>query len=535
MLAPAATGACCVTVGGSAISSWLDSTSGGCMRAGRLTSVVVTLRSCRQLYAWSPQRPGTHSCNDMLTLASGQPAPASPSVASSIGEGWVLTAYSRVTVVSGQRKVDLALPSALPVADVVPQVLRYCLPPGEASDTAWTLARLGGVPLSLNQTLAEAGVLDGEVLELRGQSSSVRPALVEDVRDALEDTVDAAGGWWNSRTTVTFALGVGAVALAFLAGAVWLDLAVVDGDRSIRIAASVAAALTALALTAWAGLVSHAWTAQLCAGVAMAWGYLTGDGVAEALGAEAPTQLVLAMALVGLVAGAARGVTAAATPHLAAATVLVTTGVAVAVVQLAGVDTAQVHRVAPVACLLAVGVAPRLSLSVGGLASADYRVRHAGVLSDQQLVSRQRQSNGLLVGSTVGIALVVVWGSLHLTASESGWDRYLAVSVGFVALLRSRVFSRVQHLLALRVAAVIVLAAQLLRLTDDLPALQPWLVVLCSLGILALVALSSLQMSDITRARVKRVLNVVEFLLVVDMVVLTCGAVGLFATFSEVV
>jgi len=217
----------------------------------------------------------------------------------------VLTAYSRVTVVSGQRKVDLALPSALPVADVVPQVLRYCLPPGEASDTAWTLARLGGVPLSLNQTLAEAGVLDGEVLELRGQSSSVRPALVEDVRDALEDTVDAAGGWWNSRTTVTFALGVGAVALAFLAGAVWLDLAVVDGDRSIRIAASVAAALTALALTAWAGLVSHAWTAQLCAGVAMAWGYLTGDGVAEALGAEAPTQLVLAMALVGLVAGAA--------------------------------------------------------------------------------------------------------------------------------------------------------------------------------------------------------------------------------------
>src|SRR4051812_47936662 len=110
--------------------------------------------------------------------------------------GQVLTAYSRVTVVSGARKVDLALPSALPVADVVPQVLRYCVPDGEQQrPTAFTLARLGGLPLSLNQTLAEAGVLDGEVLELRSDGASVRPALVEDVRDALEDSVDAAGGW----------------------------------------------------------------------------------------------------------------------------------------------------------------------------------------------------------------------------------------------------------------------------------------------------------------------------------------------------
>ncbi len=40
----------------------------------------------------------------------------------------MLTSYSRVTVVSGTRRVDLALPSALPVADVVPQVLRFCAP-----------------------------------------------------------------------------------------------------------------------------------------------------------------------------------------------------------------------------------------------------------------------------------------------------------------------------------------------------------------------------------------------------------------------
>ncbi|MGH3425758.1 MAG: EsaB/YukD family protein, partial [Nocardioidaceae bacterium] len=75
----------------------------------------------------------------------------------------MLTAYSRVTVVTAERKVDLALPTSLPVADVVPQVLRYCAPPdGTDKPTAWTLARIGGQPLAFNQTLSDAGVLDGD-------------------------------------------------------------------------------------------------------------------------------------------------------------------------------------------------------------------------------------------------------------------------------------------------------------------------------------------------------------------------------------
>lgn len=446
----------------------------------------------------------------------------------------MLTAYSRVTVVSGQRKVDLALPSALPVADVVPQVLRYCVPPGQSEPTSWTLARLGGVPLSLTQTLAEAGVLDGEVLELRGEATSVRPALVEDVRDALEDSVDASGGWWTPRTTVTFACVVTAVVLALLAGATWFQSGALRAVGWDAVTVSLISAATALALTAWASFVAPSWTAQVCAAVAMAWAYLAGASIGEVVGLGPQTQLLLAGLLVALAAGAARAFTAAAIPHVAAAVVLVLTAVAVAVAELAQVDPAQVRRAAPVLCLLAVGIAPRVSLSVGGLASADYRVRHAGRLSDVQLVSRYRQSNGLLIGATVGVALVVVWGSLHLTASDNPWDRYLAISVGLVALLRSRVFSRVQHLVALRVAGVVVLAVQLLRLSDDVPRLRPWLVVLYAVGGAALVAVSSLQMSDITRARVKRLLNLLEFLLVVDMVVVACGALGVFAELGDV-
>ncbi|MFY0405574.1 hypothetical protein, partial [Solicola sp. PLA-1-18] len=57
---------------------------------------------------------------------------------------------------------------------------------------------------------------------------------------------------------------------------------------------------------------------------------------------------------------------------------------------------------------------------------------------------------------------------------------------------------------------------------------RPWLVP-AAVGVLALaVGTSTLGMSDITRARLKRVLNVVEFLVVVDLLVLLAGALGVY-------
>src|SRR5262249_59890084 len=104
--------------------------------------------------------------------------------------------------------------------------------------------------------------------------------------------------------------------------------------------------------------------------------------------------------------------------------------------------------------MLAAGVLPRLTLSVGGLASADYRVRHAGRITGDSLASRYRQSNWMLIGGLVGFALVVVWGCYWLTFSTGSWDRYLALSIGAAALLRSRGYSRTPHLVPFRGAPV---------------------------------------------------------------------------------
>ena len=155
----------------------------------------------------------------------------------------MLTAYSRVTVVTPDRSVDLALPSALPLSEVLPQLMHFVAPDGtDGVPATWALGKVGGASLLLSQTLAEAGVLDGDVLELRAGQDEVRAAVVEDVRDAVEDSVDASGGVWTTLTTASFAVVtasvvLGSLALATLAAAgvrgdSWLDRTRIPGHRA---------------------------------------------------------------------------------------------------------------------------------------------------------------------------------------------------------------------------------------------------------------------------------------------------------------
>lgn len=441
----------------------------------------------------------------------------------------MLTAYSRVTVMTSERKVDIALPSALPMADVVPQVLRYCAPDSHDGQlTSWTLARLGGQPLALTQTLTDAGVLDGDVLELRAQHNDVRPAMVEDVRDSVEDNADAAGGAWASRTTVTFVLLAGATLLSVVAAILLVRPALLDAEGARLLVSVVAATLVLVGMAAWAAYFAHEWVAQVCTAVAMVWGALTGLAFGDELGLEPAVTLILAVTLVTFVAGVVRLITPAAMGHLAAAVVLLVAGVAEGIGDLSSVDLAQIYRVLPVAGLLASGVIPRLSLSVGGLASADYRVRHVGQMTTRRLRARYRQSNAILIGGLVATAGVILWSSYQLTISTNPWDRYLALSVGVAAILRSRVYSRVQHMVAFRAVGIAIVALQLVRLSDDLRPLRAWLILVMIGAIILAVGISTLEMSQITRARVKRILNIVEFLVIVDVIVLMCGALGVF-------
>lgn len=451
----------------------------------------------------------------------------------------VLTAYSRVTVITAERMADLALPSALPIADVLPQMMRFLAPDHErgADPTSWTLSRLGGGLLPLSQTLADLGVVDGDVLELRPREQEVRPLVVEDVRDAVEDSVEAAGGVWSRRTTASYAVLTGAVVLAAL-GLGGLVALLLGSPRWLHdlagIPAAVLATLALGAATWWSGRYARLLDAQVAGASAMLWGAVLGLGIGASIGADTPVRLLLAVAGQALVAGALQLVSLLVRGHGATGAVLLAAGIADAVASLAGAPHEDAARVLPVLALLAVGVLPRVSLSVGGLMSADYRVRHVGRLDLATLRNRYRTSNALLIGGLVGIALVAVWGADRLNHTGRGWDLALAISIGAAALLRSRLFSRTQHMLPLRISGTVVWLLVLVAQARQHPAFLPWLVVALAVGLAAVLATVSIPMSDITRARVRRMLNAVEFLVIIDLVVLMCGALGVYALMGDV-
>jgi type VII secretion integral membrane protein EccD len=436
----------------------------------------------------------------------------------------VHTAYSRVTLVSGARRVDLALPGALPLADVMPQVLRYC-DPAEVpeSPAAWSLGRVGGPDIPLARSLRDEDVADGEVLELRAPTATVHPAYVEDVRDAVEDAVDAAGREWTQRATIGFALGAAVVAAVAL-------LALPELRRPRDPAAlALAVALTASAVPAawWATRRDQVPMARALVAVAAAWGAAAGWLSAAYQHADAVPALGAAVLGATLATVAARLVTPLAIGQLAVLVALAVAVVPGAALVLAGGHPSSAVRVAAVGAVLVVGVLPRLSLTIGGLAGDDYRVRTFGLVSDERLAARIRQSNALLQGTILGVAAVGGGAAALLVVTGDRWDRWLAALVGLALVLRSRVFSRVPHVVPLRAVGLAVLAAQgFLVVREAWPAAGAALAVPVCAAAVVLVAAGAIRLSEVTRARVKQSLNIAEAVTVVAMTATAAGALG---------
>ncbi len=271
----------------------------------------------------------------------------------------------------------------------------------------------------------------------------------------------------------------------------------------------------------------------------MLWGAVAGESVASSLGAGGWGRDVAALLALAAVGGLALLLTPAATGHAAFGVVVAVAEIVVAVVGLVGPetrqDTMQAVRVVPVLAVLAVGVLPRVSLSVGGLASADYRVRHVGRLDLATLRRRYRASNALLVGSLAGVALVVVRDGAALELNDLPWDRTLALSLAATVALRSRLFSRTQHMVLLRLAGLVLVALVLVRVAIAQEELLPYLALVPALILAGGLGLVTVPMSEITRARVKRTLNVVEFVAVVVLLVVACGALGIYGAMGGLI
>ncbi|MGV9799947.1 type VII secretion integral membrane protein EccD [Mycobacterium sp. NPDC003449] len=140
----------------------------------------------------------------------------------------------RVAVVGQHRQIDLSLPLDVPVALLMPEVVRLFdgAPEDRPKDVVWTLvAARSGTPLGPDDTLRGAQITRDDVLYLRARRTVSAPTLYDDVVDAAAHLNQSGHPGWNPSAAGLIAyLGVG------LAAAAWVYLVLVDASSPRRAA-----------------------------------------------------------------------------------------------------------------------------------------------------------------------------------------------------------------------------------------------------------------------------------------------------------
>lgn len=123
---------------------------------------------------------------------------------------------SRVTIVSPRTRIDLALPSDVPLSDLLPTILHqageYYI--DEAGDNGgWILTRLGEEALDTGHSCSQLGITDGEMLYLNPADAAKPEVVFDDIIDAIATATEQRGNRWDHLATKRFSVGVGTAAL----------------------------------------------------------------------------------------------------------------------------------------------------------------------------------------------------------------------------------------------------------------------------------------------------------------------------------
>lgn len=136
----------------------------------------------------------------------------------------------RVTIVAGQRRIDVALPTQVHVGELVPELIRSL---GVAYPA--TLVDVLGVPVEAGRSLGEQDVRPGSTLLLQPLGAD-EAAVHDDLPEAVESTAGATSQTPDVRSGAYLA-GVVLVALAAGSMAVTLSATVATGAAVVLVAA----------------------------------------------------------------------------------------------------------------------------------------------------------------------------------------------------------------------------------------------------------------------------------------------------------
>lgn len=388
----------------------------------------------------------------------------------------VVSNSCRLTIISSSRRVDLAAPVQIPVAELLAIVVTGLGPDAAdagAAEGGWVLQRASEAPLDPSTSIAGSQLRDGDVLYLRTRASQLPEVAFDDVLDAVASGVLNRTARWQPAYTLRAAAAFGSLALLFALGTV-----LTVGPKWVP--STVTAGAAAVLLIVAAGILGRGYRrsgpALVSAGFAVAFAAATGAmavggshdvwsfGAPQVVVAACAATLAATVVLIVLGAGGA-GFLAVITVSLLTA---IGTGIASATT-LSAVGTAALVAtaglaVSPVLPTLAFKLS-RLPLPSIPTDAADLR-RETGVIDATRILGQAVRADQFLTGLVGGVALAIA-GAAVVLAPVSGSERGLAVVLGVICLIRARLFTgRGQRVLLLTASGAALLAALIATSAD---------------------------------------------------------------------
>jgi type VII secretion integral membrane protein EccD len=435
----------------------------------------------------------------------------------------------RVTVTSGTRRIDLVLPGAVPVAELVPELARSV----GLLDTltvygGYRLVTQDGRALATDAGLTIQGVEDGGVITLAAGVDDEPPRVYDDVVEAMADVVERDLRPWDAAAGRRTALWAAVLLLLVGAGALLLQH---GSDVAAAAAAVVAVVLVAgaVALSQTQGETDAGVTVALMgcvyaavAGLMLTWGSpFFGTPVAVAGGATLVAGLLGAL-------GLAQGRTLLL-PAVVVGAVFLATGL---MMRASTFDPAIVITTALALVVIAGSVFPWLALGATGT-SVDQLFSTADITADPSGVDPGRVGTDarvaheilVAVSATVGVLLVLV---APLAVSLGVAGTAVSVLACVVVMLRTRQYRTGVEVLVGLVSGVLGLVATALSALWLHPDWRPAAAVALAATGAVLLALTLLPWSgSVRRGRLGDLAETLALLALIPALVL---ATGLFSS-----
>ncbi|WP_336086839.1 type VII secretion integral membrane protein EccD [Nocardia sp. SSK8] len=429
--------------------------------------------------------------------------------------------FVRVSVVSGDSQLDVSLPARRPLAEYITDVTELlAIEPGDPV-SAWALSAPARGTLAMEASLAESGVRDGAVLHLTPVELAAHTPFVDDVVDAVEAAVDRDGRRFGdaSRDRAVVALVVLTCAGAAILGA-GLRPGALGAPALIVLAAAIAVAAAVLNSPARSGL---------------AWGLVPLVGTAAICAVPADPALMVSAGASGAFAGAAlaAALSTRRTGHVVGAAGAAAGFAAVAAAVASGANiTAMSAWIAPVLVAL-IAVVPRGAVLGSGLLDLVRRGEQGDPVPRATIDAGTRRGRDLLDVGVGALALAISAAVVTLIWTGIWVQVALGVLIGVVVLLRSRAYTDVWHvgaLLAVPVLATLATGAVLAReIAGQDPVVRS--IVLSAVAaavVLTLVVAGFVRLGEVAAARVARLWNALDPVLLVLLLPATFGAQGVY-------